>query len=160
MSTHRYFGAMGTLIFFLLSPSAPYAQSPAEALPSAKSLACAFPLYAIGTWKNGEPAAEVKSTTLGLRFDAIEVQEGSARVTSTGLRLVVPNEIIVQLSGGNLHFIHTSNAGTLYTTTVFNTESRAGKLMAVHTRHEYTPVSVPGYTSRPEQYYGECEIVK
>jgi len=27
----------------------------------------------------------------------------------------------------------------------------------VHARHEYTEVSLPGYTSRPEQYYGECE---
>ncbi len=32
-----------------------------------------------------------------------------------------------------------------------------GKLKAVHTRHEYTEVSLPGYTSRPEQYYGECD---
>ena len=31
-----------------------------------------------------------------------------------------------------------------------------GKLRAVHTRHEYTEVSLPGFTSRPEQYYGDC----
>jgi hypothetical protein len=49
--------------------------------------------------------------------------------------------------------------GALYVTTVFNTESRPGKLQAVHTRHEYTPVSVPGFTSRPEQYYGDCDVI-
>ncbi len=47
----------------------------------------------------------------------------------------------------------------MYTTTIFPSEARAGKLKAVHTRHEYTQVSLPGYTSRPERYYGECEIV-
>jgi hypothetical protein len=29
----------------------------------------------------------------------------------------------------------------------------------MHSRHEYTDVSLPGYTSSPEQYYGECEIL-
>ena len=24
---------------------------------------------------------------------------------------------------------------------------------------EYTDVSLPGFTSRPEQYYGDCEVV-
>ena len=48
--------------------------------------------------------------------------------------------------------------GALFTTTVFNWETRDGKLMAVHTRHEYTDVSEPGLTLRPEQYYGECEV--
>ena len=33
-----------------------------------------------------------------------------------------------------------------------------GRWLAVHTRHEYTDVSLPGYTSRPEQYYGSCAI--
>jgi hypothetical protein len=31
-------------------------------------------------------------------------------------------------------------------------------MRAVHTRHEYTMISLPGFTSRPEQYYGECAI--
>jgi hypothetical protein len=28
--------------------------------------------------------------------------------------------------------------------------------MAVHTRHEYTDISLPGFTSRPEMYIGDC----
>jgi hypothetical protein len=43
---------------------------------------------------------------------------------------------------------------------VFDKENTPGKYKAVHTRHEYTEVSLPGFTSRPEQYYGECEIAR
>jgi hypothetical protein len=31
-------------------------------------------------------------------------------------------------------------------------------LQAVHTRHENTLIALPGFTSKPEQYYGHCEI--
>lgn len=48
--------------------------------------------------------------------------------------------------------------GALYVTTVFNQETQAGRLQAAHTRHEYTPVSLPGLTSRPEQYFGDCAV--
>jgi hypothetical protein len=48
--------------------------------------------------------------------------------------------------------------GPIYATTVFDAESRDGKLKAVHSRHELTEAVVPGFTSSPEQYYGECEI--
>jgi hypothetical protein len=40
-------------------------------------------------------------------------------------------------------------------------DSRAGgKFKAVHTRHEFTPTRLTGWTSRPEQYYGYCEAAK
>ena len=48
--------------------------------------------------------------------------------------------------------------GPLYVTTVIGRPAGAGKWLAVHTRHEYTDVSLPGYTSRPEQYYGSCTL--
>ena len=48
--------------------------------------------------------------------------------------------------------------GYIPPTTVLDRETTDGKLMAVHTRHEYTNTSLPSYTSRPEQYYGECEV--
>jgi hypothetical protein len=50
-------------------------------------------------------------------------------------------------------------SGSVYLTTVFaDKESKAGApLKAVHTRHEFTPVRLTGWTSRPEQYYGFCE---
>ena len=56
--------------------------------------------------------------------------------------------------------LHTDAAGPVYITTVFNKPAHAGKLKASHSRHEFTDVSLPGFTSRPEQYIGECELIK
>jgi hypothetical protein len=50
------------------------------------------------------------------------------------------------------------DVGPLYTTTVVARETTEGRLMAVHTRHEYTDVRLPGYTSRPEMYLGDCAL--
>jgi hypothetical protein len=41
---------------------------------------------------------------------------------------------------------------------VFDRPGRNGTLLAAHSRHEFTPVQLPGFTSRPEQYYGECDV--
>ncbi len=50
------------------------------------------------------------------------------------------------------------SAGPLYTTTVLAKETRDGRLMAIQTRHEYTDISLPGFTSRPEMYLGDCAV--
>ena len=50
-------------------------------------------------------------------------------------------------------------SGPLYITTVFELETPGRKLKAVHSRHELFAISLPGSTSSPEQYYGECEVV-
>jgi hypothetical protein len=50
------------------------------------------------------------------------------------------------------------SSGPLYTTTVMARETSDGRMMAIHTRHEYTPATVPGFTSRPESYFGDCAI--
>ncbi len=132
------------------SPMQP-AQDPLETV---KSVTCAFSLYATGTWQNTEPHAEVKPAKLSVAFDSIDTQEGSAH--SVGPYGSLP--IVVRWSAGTLHFMQVSTSGALYLTTVFGKESTPGKRLAVHSRHEYTAVSLPGFTSRPEQYYGECEI--
>ena len=161
MSINRRFaalgmcGCLGFFGFLLLATHPTFAQSPARrALATAKSLACVFPVYATGSWKNGQPQAEVKTTTLSLLFDSINTEDGTARVAGA----FGPSDIIVRLSQGNLHLMQVFDAGPLYTTTVFDKETSSGKLQAVHTRHEYTDISLPGFTSRPEQYYGECEV--
>jgi hypothetical protein len=130
------------------------AQPSREIRSTVKSLNCTFPILATGTWKNGEPLAEVKHAPLSLRFDSVNIDEGTARVIGS----FGPSDIFVRLSLGTLHFVQIFNDGPLYTTTIFPKETRGGKLQAVHTRHEYTEVSLPGFTSRPEQYYGECEV--
>lgn len=159
MSFSRRSGAVAVLmvVFVLLcSRPSPGQRSAQNAPGRAKSLSCVFTVVTSGTWKNGEPVAEIKPAKLALGFDTIEPQEGSARYTGGDVNLA-PSDIIAQLSGGSLHFMQTSRSGALYITTVFPSESRGGKLKAAHARHEYTEVSLPGYTSRPEQYYGECE---
>ena len=155
MSINRHVGALAVLGFFLLGFDA-YAQPPAEEkLAGVKTLKCEFPLFVLGHWtKDGEPQAEVTPTTMSIRFEAIDTEEGTARAIGK----FGPSDIIVKLSSGTLHFMQVFREGPLYTTTVFAKESRGGKLKAVHTRHEFTDVSLPGFTSRPEQYYGECEV--
>jgi hypothetical protein len=125
-------------------------------LSNVKGVTCAFELYATGTWNNGEARAEIKPASLSVRFDEIDIDSGTARSAGP----FGPTEIIVKLSTWNLHFLDIRSEGSLYVTTVFDRESRNGKLKAVHTRHEYTDVSVPGFTAKPEQYYGECDVRK
>jgi hypothetical protein len=130
------------------------AQSLAKKLAEVKTLNCAFTVLATGTWKAGEPQSEVKPSKLTLKFDHINSDEATARLVGA----FGPSDIVVRFLEGTLHFVQIFRAGPLYTTTVFPKEARPGKLQAVHTRHEWSEVSLPGFTSRPEQYYGECEL--
>ena len=127
---------------------------PDARLAAAKKLSCVFPVMATGTWKGGEPQAEIKPVTLSVGFDSVNVDEGTARVIGA----FGPSDIIVRLAYGTLHFVQSFREGPVYITTIFPKETRNGRLQAVHTRHEYTEVSLPGFTSRPEQYYGECAV--
>jgi hypothetical protein len=123
---------------------------------TAKSLRCTFPVDATGTWKkDGVPDAAVKPATLVLLFESINTDEGTARLRSGS----VGSDLVARLSGTYLHFIQSFRTGPLYTTTVFDQETSGGKLKAVHSRHEYFAVPLPGATSSPEQYYGECEVL-
>lgn len=115
---------------------------------------CRFPLLATGTWEDGEPSAEATTSDLEFRFEAISTEDATAEAVG---RFGV-SHIITRLSGQYLHFMQIFQAGPLYTTTILNQETPTGSFLAVHTRHEYTEISLPGFTSRPEQYYGECEL--
>lgn len=125
-----------------------------DKLGAAKSLKCTFPLVATGTWKDFAPQGDVKPSTLVVNFVGINTDEGTARMTSS----FGTYDMIAQFVGGSLHFIQALRAGALYTTSVFPKENHPGTFKAVHSRHEYVEISLPGFTSRPEQYYGECVI--
>ena len=126
-------------------------------LATATSMRCTFPLNATGTWKkDGQPEALLKTPALVLLFDAINTDEGTGRLKNGSMN----SDLVVRLTEGYLHFIQSFRTGPLYTTTVFDKETTAGKFKAVHSRHEYFTVPVPGATSSPEQYYGECEVLK
>jgi hypothetical protein len=126
-----------------------------DQLTGLKKLRCTFSAAAAGTWVDGVAKADVKPAKLVVGFDSIDVSDGTADTIGQ----FGPLHITVRLTGTTLHFMHMDSGGALYLTTVFapgKDKLADGKLRAVHTRHEYTEVSLPGFTSRPEQYYGEC----
>ena len=126
-----------------------------DRLAAAKKLKCDFPTMATGSWtREGVPQGEIKPTMTTVRFLSINIDEGSAQMTGA----FGTYDLIVRFSEGTLHFIHAFRTGPLYTTTVFARETKDGKYRAVHSRHEYVEIVLPGFTSRPEQYYGECAI--
>jgi hypothetical protein len=155
MSIKSSIGTLAVIVAFLSISDTPDAQGTVRnRLETAKSLSCVFPTYATGTWNNDGPRAEVKATKLSLRVEGIDTQDGTAQIVG----ILGPSYAVARLTEGTLHLMTIDNAGPLYVTTVFDKETPGGKLKAVHTRHEYTDVSLPGFTSRPEQYYGECEV--
>jgi hypothetical protein len=126
-------------------------------LASIKSLKCRFPVYSVGSWKNGEPKAEVRQAQeFSFDVDEIDADGGTARLTGTS----GPTHVIALLTISSLHFMERTVTGTLTITTVFSSESPARKFRAVHSRHDYLPMSLPGYVSEPSvsQNYGECEV--
>ena len=133
-----------------------------SSLAAARGLKCAFTLIATGTWEKETPSALVKPASLALQFNAIDTQEGTAEMPGINQLGSGAPHIIVRLVEGNLHFLAMNSTGSMYITTVFSDrESRAtGKWKAVHTRHEFTEVQLPSFTSRPEQYYGSCSILE
>ena len=52
------------------------------------------------------------------------------------------------------------SSGPLYVTSVIAQETTEGRFMAVQTRSEFSPARVPGFTSRPEMYLGDCAITE
>jgi hypothetical protein len=150
------------VLFFALGSQTPHAQTSAPpTLEHVQSLKCTFTLMVTGTWDNDVPRADVGPATMSMQFDDIDTQDGTANVTDIAISAGAPH-ITVRLLGDNLHFLAMNSSGSVYLTTVFSDkESRAGgKFKAAHTRHEFTQVRLVGFTSRPEQYYGHCEVVK
>ena len=127
--------------------------SPAR-LVNAKALDCSFTTMATGTWKEGVADTSTKPAKMTVGFKSISTDEGTAESTVSGAR----SHLTVRVSGNDLHLMQMEPFGALYVTTVFATETKEGRLQAVHTRQEFTPVQVPGMPSRPEMYVGDCEV--
>jgi len=147
-----------TVLVFLPGSLAGIAQSTDKnPLANVKSLKCKFPVYTVGSWKNGEAKAEVRqSQQFNLEIDEIDADSGTARVTGTS----GPTHVTALLTISSLHFMERTVTGTLTITTVFASDGNAKVFRAVHSRHDYLPMSLPGYVSEPSvsQNYGECEV--
>jgi hypothetical protein len=125
-----------------------------ERLSKVTALKCTFSTMAGSDWKNGEGTIATKPAKLTVSFNEVDVEAGSAEAVGDSGK----SHITVRALGSYLHFMQLDPYGALYITTVFDKETRGGKLQAAHSRHEYLPIAVPTLTSRPEQYIGECEI--
>jgi hypothetical protein len=121
-------------------------------LLAVKTLKCKFSTMATGDWEAGKTKATVAASKIEVAFSSIDIDEGTAEADG-GYGTTF---ISVKYSHGYLHFMQISDSGPLYLTTVLATETTPGHFKAIHTRHEFTPVSIPGFTSRPEMYVGEC----
>lgn len=150
-------GVIVAALLGLLGADVPVLAQDGKDLAAVKELKCVFPVIATGTWsKEGDVTNEAKKADFSITYQNIDTQDGSAEVKGYTGNLY----ITVRMVSGNLHLLTTDSAGPVYMTTVFNSPAHPGKLKAAHSRHEFTAVSLPGFTSRPEQYIGECEIVK
>lgn len=123
-------------------------------LAGAKRIECSFSVLATGTWDKNVPAVAVTPSELKAAFFDINVDEGTAEAESE----FGASFISVRYTAGYLHIMQMSDAGPLYLTTVIARSAGEGKLLAVHTRLEYSPTIIPGFTSRPEMYVGSCSI--
>ena len=125
-------------------------------LAKATTIKCTFSLMTLSNLREEPPKAEIKPFNLVLQFEEINADEGTAQLKSG----IGAYDIVVRYAQGYLNIIQSFREGPLYMTTVLEQKTRGGKLKAMHSRHEFTIVSLPGFTSSPEQYYGECEILK
>jgi hypothetical protein len=123
-------------------------------LAAAKRIECSFAVLGTGTWDKNVPAIAVTPAELKANFFDINVDEGTAEAESE----YGASFISVRYTAGYLHIMQMGEAGPLYLTTVLARTAGEGRLMAVHTRLEYTPTIIPGFTSRPEMYLGTCAI--
>jgi len=123
-------------------------------LEGATRIECRFTALATGDWASGTGKATVSEAGLEASFFDIDTDEGTAEAEGR----FGESFIIVRYTSGYLHLMQTFLAGPLYVTTVLARESSDGRFMAMHTRHEYSQIVLPGFTSRPEMYIGDCAV--
>jgi len=123
-------------------------------LAAATRIDCRFTTLATGTWEDEVPNATVATVDLEAAFFDINVDEGTAEAEGR----FGATFIVVRYAHGYLHFMQMSDAGPLHLTTVLAQETTDGRLKAVQTRHEYSQTILPGFTSRPEMYVGDCAV--
>jgi len=162
----RHFTRLSTLVLVtavaaaLLQSATAGAQSAAQSqalekrLLGAKKLNCTFSALATGNWDGAKASLAVTPAKLEVKFSDIDVDEGTAEADGG----FGQSFISVRYAHGYLHLMQISDAGPLYITTVLATATANGRFKAIHTRHEWSPAMVPGFTSRPEMYVGDCAV--
>ena len=108
------------------------------------------------------PARELTPAKLSMVFDAIDTQDGTANVMEVSAPDAGAPHITVRLLARqpSLHGDEHLGFGLSDVGVRRQGQPRERNFKAVHTRHEFTPTRLTGWTSRPEQYYGQCEAAK
>jgi len=145
---------IGALILGWTAPALGQTRALQQRLATTTSLQCTFSVVASGRWDTGTPTAAVRPVTIEVSFTNVNADEGTADADSR----FGASFIVVRSTNAYLHLMQMHSAGPLYTTTVLAREISPGRLMAIHTRHEYTDVDLPGFTSKPEMYLGDCAL--
>jgi len=125
-----------------------------DRLQNAVRVDCRFSQLATGDWNADATEFSAEPVEFTASFFDIDVESGTAEAEGR----FGASYIIVRYAQGYLHFMQTLNSGPLYLTTILAEATTEGRLKAVHTRHEYTQVRLPGFTSRPEMYLGDCAV--
>lgn len=124
-------------------------------LEAVTRLECRFSALGSAAWEADAADIEVSESDLEVVFFEIDTEEGSAEVEGEYGGV---SYIVVRYSEGYLHLMQMFRAGPLYVTSVIAQETTDGKMMAVHNRVEYSSIALPGFTSTPESYIGECAV--
>ena len=125
-----------------------------ELLQNATRIECSFSQIVTGEWSDEGPVFTAAPVEFEAAFFNIDAESGTADAEGR----FGASYIIVRYAQGYLHFMQSLTSGPLYLTTVLAQPGTEGRLKAVHTRHEFTRVSLPGFTSRPEMYLGDCSV--
>lgn len=147
---------LGGLLWAVAAGHGAHAQSRdlGARLEAATRIECRFSAVTASNWDDGAPGATTAEADLEAAFFDINVGEATAEAEGRFGNTF----IVVRYSEGYLHFMQMSTAGPLHLTTVLAQESSDGRMKAVHTRHEYSGTALPGFTSRPEMYIGDCAV--
>ena len=125
-----------------------------ELLENAVRVECRFTSVVRGGWSDSGTEFKSEAVNRSAVFFDIDVESGTAEAEGE----FGASYIVVRYAEGYLPFLQTLSSGPIHLTTILAEPSTGGRLKAVHTRHEYTQVSLPGYTSRPESYLGDCSV--
>jgi len=147
-------GAAAATLLLLDTPAHAQGAALERRLASATRVECRFGILATGDWNGASATASVTEAEHEAAFFDIDVDGGTAEAEGR----FGTTFIVVRYAHGYLHFVQMSDAGPLHVTTVLAQETSGGRLKAVQTRHEYAPTALPGFTSRPEMYVGDCAV--
>lgn len=124
-----------------------------DKLESVTRLECEFATLGSAQWDGGQAALEISDSDLSIVFFDIDTEEGTAEAEG---EFGGVSYIVVRYTEGYLHLMQMFRAGPLFVTSVLAQETTEGRMMAMHSRTEFSEIALPGFTSRPETYVGDC----